>query len=63
MVLYVYVSIKRGKKKAPLMTRHLPWIFEKGPLLPAAVLQLRLTRSVFGGDGFGLKGVSRSIDG
>jgi len=63
MVLYVYVSIERGKKKAPLVFLPFPSIFERRSLLPAAFLQLRVTRSVFVGDGFGLKGFSRSVDG
>ncbi len=62
-MLYVYVSKNKGKKKAPLVTRHLPWIFERRSLLAVAFLQMRVTRSVFGGDGFGLEGFSRSVDG
>ncbi len=63
MVLYVYVSIERGKKKAPLVFLPFPSIFERRSLLAVALLQMRVTRSVFGGDGFGLKGVSRSVHG
>jgi len=62
-MLCLYVSKKRGNKKAPLVFLPFPSIFERRSFLAVAFLQLRVTRSVFEGDGFGLKGFSRSIDG